>query len=270
MAWTSLQKEAWRLPEGSSAILDVAREVSAILRKEDLRGAIVGGVAVGLHGHLRATLDVDVFVSGPLEPLARALRRRGFTFDTRRREFRRGAVPVHPLSEAQLGSPPVRLIDISGITTVSLPDLVGIKLRSGTRSVLRAQDLADLIALIRVRGLTSAFAARLERPLRAEFRKLVRAVQRGDERRRRGSCAPRAGDRKTGSPGAVNSGTLRGSTGREPRTAEGSFSGRARPTRARPAPPRSATGRWKCPRPSDSRRRSGRRRSRSGIARSSS
>lgn len=46
---------------GSGPLLDVARDVSRILRERDLDSAIIGGVAVVMHGHVRTTLDVDVY-----------------------------------------------------------------------------------------------------------------------------------------------------------------------------------------------------------------
>ncbi len=163
--------------EGEGAILDVARDISRILREERIRGAIVGGIAVGLHGHVRATTDVDVYVPLPLEPFAEALRRHGYAYDARKKEFRRAGVPVHIVTDDQTGGPPNRLSTIDDITTVSLPDLVNMKLRSGTESVLRSQDLADVIALIRTHRLGGRFAPRIAPKLRAEFRKLVRAVE---------------------------------------------------------------------------------------------
>jgi hypothetical protein len=52
------------------------------------------------------------------------------------------------------------------------------KLRSGTANLLRAQDLADVIGLIRCRKLTGEFARHLGRSLRPTFRKLARAIER--------------------------------------------------------------------------------------------
>lgn len=179
MISAALKREAWRLLEGDSAILDVARDVSRILREADIRGAVIGGVAVVLHGYVRTTVDVDVFTPGPPEALAAALRTGGYRFRRAAREFVRGAVPVHLVLADQLGPPPKRLAEIDGVTTVSLADLINIKLRSGTRSVLRAIDLADVIGLIRCNRLSGAFAAKVDRPLRPEFRKLARAVARG-------------------------------------------------------------------------------------------
>lgn len=163
--------------EGDSAILDVARDISSILNKSGIRGAIVGAVAVGLHGHVRATMDVDVYVPPPLEPFAEVLRKHRYTYHARKREFTRSGVPVHIVTDDQTGGPPRRLTRIDDITTVSLADLINMKLRSGTQSVLRAQDLADVIALIRAHRLNGRFVPKVDRALRPEFRKLVRALR---------------------------------------------------------------------------------------------
>jgi hypothetical protein len=68
--------------------------------------------------------------------------------------------------------------EIEGITTVSLADLIEMKLRSGTENLLRAQDLADVIGLIRRHQLSGEFARHLSKELRPEFRKLARAIRR--------------------------------------------------------------------------------------------
>lgn len=161
--------------EGESAILDAARDISRILREEGIRGAIVGGVAVGLHGHVRSTADVDVYVPEPLSVFADAMRRNGYAFDGRKREFRRAGIPVHVVTDEETGGAPKRVSEIRKITTVSLADLVNMKLRSGTASILRAQDLADVISLIRAHKLNGRFVPRVAPKLRAEFRRLVRA-----------------------------------------------------------------------------------------------
>lgn len=179
MTSSALQREAWRVLEGESAILDTARDVTRLLRAHKIRGAVVGGVAVGLHGHVRATQDVDVYVPAPLELFAAALEARGYKFLARRREFRRGEVPIHIVTDEQTGGPPQRISVMQGIQTVGLSDLINFKLRSGTSSVLRAQDIADVIALIQVCKLTGAFAAKIDKSLRSEFRRLLTAIKRG-------------------------------------------------------------------------------------------
>lgn len=46
----------------SPTLLRRAAETSRLLRKLEVPHALVGGLAVGLHGHLRATRDVDFMV----------------------------------------------------------------------------------------------------------------------------------------------------------------------------------------------------------------
>lgn len=50
------------------------------------------------------------------------------------------------------------------------------KLRTGLTSVVRSQDLADVIGLIRRHNLSGKFAPRIHEDLRGEFTRLVRAV----------------------------------------------------------------------------------------------
>jgi hypothetical protein len=51
------------------------------------------------------------------------------------------------------------------------------KLRSGSTNLLRAQDLADVIGLIRHHQLRRGFARHLDKTLRPAFRKLVYMIQ---------------------------------------------------------------------------------------------
>ncbi len=163
--------------EGRGAVLETAREISRLLGPDDA-GAVVGGVAVVLHGHVRTTIDVDVYLPGDPAVFAARLESAGFTFDATRHEFNRDGIPVHLVRPEQIPEPPRSLVEIDGIRTVSLADLIGIKLRSGTRSLLRAQDLADVIGLIRHHRLGADFAARLPKDLRPAFCKRARAVAR--------------------------------------------------------------------------------------------
>ncbi len=171
-----IREEGLLTLQGRGAILDVAREVSELLRAGEIEGAIIGGVAVVLHGHVRTTVDVDVFVHDH-ERLAAALRKSGFTFEPEHRQFVRKGVPVHLVTMEQLQVAPNRYEDRDGVVTVSLADLVNIKLRTGTTDPLRAQDLADVIGLIEANKLSSSFAPQIRKELRPEFRKLVQMIE---------------------------------------------------------------------------------------------
>lgn len=163
--------------EGESKLLEIAREVSRELRAAGIGGAIIGGVAVVLHGHVRTTVDVDVFTPD-LERVADLLRQRGFAFDAAARQFVKDEIPVHLVTTDQLGRAPVNLTDLQEIRTVSLADLINMKLRSGTKDPLRAQDLADVIGLIRAHRLGGDFAPQIDKDVRPEFRRLAAAIAR--------------------------------------------------------------------------------------------
>lgn len=175
--WT-LRDEALLILDNRGAVLDIAREVSRLMRAAGIPGAVIGGVAVVLHGHVRTTKDVDIFVPPPLGPLADLLTANGFAFDRARRAFVRQGPPVHLVLPEQIGPPPKEMVEMEGVTTVSLADLIGMKLRSGSADPLRAQDLADVIGLIRHHRLTGGFARHLDKALRPAFRKLARLIQR--------------------------------------------------------------------------------------------
>ena len=92
---TRLRTEALGLLDKHSSILDIARELSRLMQEGGIPGAVVGGIAVVLHGHVRTTKDVDVFVESSLQDLAALLIAKGFTLDTAKKEFVREGVPVH-------------------------------------------------------------------------------------------------------------------------------------------------------------------------------
>ncbi|MGV3724588.1 MAG: hypothetical protein ACO1SX_27140 [Actinomycetota bacterium] len=177
--------------EGKGAVLATAREVSALIRDAGLPAAVIGGVAVALHGHVRTTIDVDILVKRPLEAVAELLTAHGFEFDVDRREFIKNGVPVHLVTSEQTGASLGDTVTIDEVTTVTLAALIEMKLRSGAKNVLRAQDLADVIGLIRVHQLTAAFVRHLHKTLRPEFRALVRAI--GQEAQGKGSAVHDSG-----------------------------------------------------------------------------
>ena len=173
----NLRDEALLMLDKRGTLLDIARQVSDLMRATGIPGVVVGGVAVVLHGHVRTTNDIDIFLQPPLEPLADLLTANDFTFNQERKEFVKHGVPVHLVLPDQVGTLQEAAVEIEGITTVTLVDLINMKLRSGGKNLLRAQDLADVIGLIRQRQLTSGFARHLDKALRPAFRKLVRMIE---------------------------------------------------------------------------------------------
>ena len=147
------------------------------MRREGIPGVVIGGIAVLLHGYVRTTEDIDVFIDQPLTTLKDLLIAEGFEFDEQRREFVRFGVPVQIVTRDLVTKPPQRTVEIDGIMTVTLPDLIGMKLESGSKNVLRTKDMADVIGLILHHGLGSDFARHLDKSLRPTYRKLIKAMR---------------------------------------------------------------------------------------------
>src|SRR5688572_10242568 len=116
----NLRREAMLMLEKRGAVLETARKVSRILQEADIAGAVIGGVAVVLHGHVRTTSDVDVFVRGDLESCRAPFVEAGMRFDAKDREFVFDGVPVHLVSEKMVEPIPQRFTTIEGVTTVRL------------------------------------------------------------------------------------------------------------------------------------------------------
>lgn len=152
-------------------LLRVARTASA------RTGApVLGGIAVFLHGYRRTTADVDLFVHDPFAARD-ALIAIGGVWDAARRAVMLEGIEIHFVTAAQTGRPPTATVTIEEIGVISLPDLIEFKLRTGLNNIARAKDLADVVELIRVLGLTKDFAPKLPKDQREPFKRLVDAVQ---------------------------------------------------------------------------------------------
>jgi hypothetical protein len=172
----ALRKEALLLLDHRGAILDVAREISALMRDAELSGVVIGGIAVVMHGYVRTTLDVEILIGPPLDRIVNLLTSHGFHVNATRQELTKNEVRVQIVPADEAGREAVDAVDIEGITVASLPDLINIKLRSGSTNLLRAQDLGDVIGLARENALSSSFARHLDKELRPAFRKMIRAL----------------------------------------------------------------------------------------------
>src|SRR4051812_19759845 len=110
-----LRNEAMLMLEKRGAVMETARAVSRLMRRHQMHGAIIGGVAVVLHGHVRTTKDVDVLVQQPLEQMRATLEQEGFTFDPQRREFSHEGVPVHLVPREMVRPEPKDFVELEEI-----------------------------------------------------------------------------------------------------------------------------------------------------------
>lgn len=142
--------------------LVLAKDFSEFLKSLNSSGVeylLIGGYAVGIHGHIRTTNDLDVWIKVSAENAARVeAALRGFGFAASAELF------LVPGNVVRMGVPPIRieiLTSISGVDfdacyaerqmiqieelfvpVISLPRLRENKAASG-----RAKDLADLESL---------------------------------------------------------------------------------------------------------------------------
>lgn len=167
---------------------ELAQRVHELLAHEGIDHAIVGGVAVCLHGYQRNTVDLDLLVEpADASALRLALEADGLQWNDSAKEFRSTAGvavqfvlagdsegPGQPTKFPRPGDPK-HITTIEGLPVLSLASLIQSKLACGLGSLRRThRDFADVVELIAVHQLDGAFARYLHRSVRKEFRVLVR------------------------------------------------------------------------------------------------
>lgn len=159
------------MPGDNSHILAVARRL-----RESVDAAVLGGIAVYLHGGGRSTVDLDLYTADRIAT-ARQLEAAGARWDKKSREHVLDGVRIHTITPDDAGVTVTRTSIIDGVRVVTLKDLVAIKLLSGLNNPARSKDLGDVEDLIRAVPLDKRFAGKLPRQVREEFKRLVDAVR---------------------------------------------------------------------------------------------
>jgi hypothetical protein len=172
---------------------ETLRRLAGNLEAEGIAYALLGGMALGEHGYVRMTEDVDVLVDAA--GLAR--------FQTR--FVGPGYVPTHPgatrsFRDAESGvrfemlvtgefpgdgkpkaiafPEPTRAATlVDGLRVLTLPRLIELKLASGMSAPHRLRDLADVQEIIKARSLDAEFAAQLDPSVRERYLQLERDVR---------------------------------------------------------------------------------------------
>lgn len=172
----------------NETLWELAQRVHELLAHDGIDHAIVGGVAVCLHGYQRNTVDLDLLVEPADAAAVRlAFEAGGLQWNDSAKEFRSTAgVAVQfvlagenegPGQPATFPSPsdPKHITAIEGLPVLSLASLIQSKLACGLGSLRRThRDFADVVELIAVHHLDGAFARFLHKSVRKEFRVLVR------------------------------------------------------------------------------------------------
>jgi len=185
----------WALNEGSrhfderSAVHRSLSKITGKLSELGIPYAVAGGMALFRHGFRRFTEDVDLLVSREgLQRIHAELEGRGyvpvFAGSKNLRDTETG-VRIEFLITGQFpgdGKPkPVAFpepdgIDFDGVTFLSLPRLVELKLASGMTNPQRLKDLADVQQLIQLLTLPADFGMQLHPFVRERFDEIWHAT----------------------------------------------------------------------------------------------
>lgn len=174
----------------NETLWEVAVRVHGLLASNGIDHAIVGGVAVCLHGYRRNTVDLDLLIRPEDgEKVHSALVAAGIPWLAAEKEFRAASGVAIQLvlagecegagQQATFPNPsdPRQLTSIEGLPVLSLPQLIQAKLACGLGDLRRThKDFADVVELVAIHRLNGSFARLLHKSVRKEFRELLRRV----------------------------------------------------------------------------------------------
>lgn len=184
-------REVSRFFVKSDAVYQTLQEIANRLNSLNLPYAIVGGMALVVHGYRRTTEDIDILVTPQgLDKIHESLIGLGYLpvfeksknlRDTRtgvRIEFLiTGQYPGDGKPQAiAFPDPAAVAVEIDEICYARLPTLIELKLASGMSNPGRLRDLADVQELIRVLKLPKAFADKLHSHVRGKFAELAAGI----------------------------------------------------------------------------------------------
>lgn len=188
-----LYAEGLRYFMGEGKLNNTLSQLTMDLNQRGIDYMVIGAVALMAYGYPRFTEDIDLVLTREgLETFHQELVGLGYTpaFQGARKRLRstRDGVSIEVILAGEYpgdGKPkPVSFpipatasIEVDGIRMVSLEKLVELKLASGMTAPDRLKDLADVQELIKVRGLTSEFAAALNPYVREQYLGLWAAVE---------------------------------------------------------------------------------------------
>ncbi len=172
----------------NESLWQAAARCHEALAAAEIPHAVLGGVAVCLHGYQRNTVDVDVLVRRADSDAVRiSLEREGFAWNAKDKEFSSpSGIAIQFLlagdragrdSEVCLPDPgdDRAVTEIEGLPVLRLSRLIETKIACGMGNLRRThKDFADVIELILQNRLNSSFARYLHKSLRQAYRQLVR------------------------------------------------------------------------------------------------
>ena len=155
--------------------------------------ALIGGMALAIHGYVRLTQDVDLLMNeAGLEQFQKMLVGRGYiaAFPGARKMFldtitgvkveiiTTGEFPGDGKPKSvQFPEPTAISIELDGMRVTRLETLIELKLASGLTAPDRLKDLADVQELIRMLNLPEQLGLQIDSSVRDEYVRLWQTVQ---------------------------------------------------------------------------------------------
>lgn len=180
-------KKVYAMLENDS-LWQTATQCHQLLAAAEIPHAIMGGVAVCLHGYQRNTVDVDLLIRREDSAAVReALECEQFDWNEKEKEFRSpSGVAIQFLlagdnsgscSEVKLPDPADEktTTEIEALPVLTLAKLLESKIACGMGNLRRThKDFADVVELIAINRLNSSFARFLHKSLRTTYKQLVK------------------------------------------------------------------------------------------------
>jgi hypothetical protein len=172
----------------NESLWQTATQCHQLLAEASIPHAILGGVAVCLHGYQRNTVYLDLLIRKQDAIAVRTLlQQHQFTWLPREAEFRAPAgIAVQFLIAGERAGSGSEIVfpdpadarvttEVEGLSVLTLARLIESKIACGEANLRRTyKDFADVVELIERNHLNSSFARFLHKSLRPTYRQLVR------------------------------------------------------------------------------------------------
>ena len=175
----------------TSNVHDALHALAQRLKRAGIPYAVVGAMALGRHGYVRATADIGVILHPDgLAAFKTRYLGRGYVEKFKGSRGVRDAVNNVPIDVLLTGEypgdglpkpitipdPAVCATEVDGVAYIHLETLVALKLASGMTAPHRLRDLADVQELIRWANLSRDLAAKLNPHVRDKYLELWGAL----------------------------------------------------------------------------------------------
>lgn len=191
------QNLEWAMSEGSlffegrGKVQESFKRITKRLEELNIPYAVVGGMALLLHGYRRFTEDVNILVTREgLEQIHQSLDGLGYVRPFEKSKNLRDSetgVKIEFLvtgtypgdgkpKEIAFPDPSTSAETLDGVRVICLPQLVSLKIASGMTGQGRTKDIGDVEALIKLMNLPESFSAELHPVVQSKFIEIWRGM----------------------------------------------------------------------------------------------